>query len=195
MTEQKRALRDFMFRGLMFESEAAEFQRAGIQVGADVGQAEERLLSEALSPFGVVRRNQALEMGRLYVVLHCFESEVHALIRETLEEKEGLDWIEELPPKIKVFAEGRQKTAQDDSWLEGEKSDLLGFTDFGHLSAIIIDKWQHFEDIMPTQHWLKQRLDELEKTRHFIAHNRVLLPSEYQRVYMYIADWNRVVGL
>src|SRR5438034_6113744 len=51
LTEQKRALRDFMFRGLMFESEAAEFQRAGIQVGADVGQAEERLLSEALSPF------------------------------------------------------------------------------------------------------------------------------------------------
>jgi hypothetical protein len=28
-----------------------------------------------------------------------------------------------------------------------------------------------------------------------IAHNRALLPSEYQRVYMYIADWNRVVGL
>jgi len=71
----------------------------------------------------------------------------------------------------------------------------LGFTDFGHLSAIIIDKWQHFEDIMPTQLWLKQRLDELEKTRHFIAHNRVLLPTEFQRVYMYIADWNRVVGL
>jgi hypothetical protein len=31
-------------------------------------------------------------------------------------------------------------------------------------------------------------MDELEKTRHFIAHNRALLPSEYQRVYMYIAD-------
>jgi hypothetical protein len=38
-------------------------------------------------------------------------------------------------------------------------------------------------------------MDELEKTRHFIAHNRALLPSENQRVYMYIADWNRVVGL
>ena len=117
------------------------------------------------------------------------------MIRETLGKKEGPDWIEKLPPKIRAYAEGRQKAAQDDSWLEGEKSDLLGFTDFGHLSAVIIDKWQHFEDIMPTQHWLKQRLDELEKTRHFIAHNRVLLPTEYQRVYMYIADWNRVVGL
>ncbi len=25
--------------------------------------------------------------------------------------------------------------------------------------------------------------------------NRMLLPSEFQRVYMYIADWNRAVGL
>lgn len=195
LTDKRSALRDFMFRGLMFESEAEAFQAAGIQVGADMGQAEERLLSEALSPFGVVRRNRALEMGRLYVVLHCFENEVRTLIRETLEEKEGLDWIDKLPQKIKQFAEGRQKVALTDSWLEGEKSDLLGFVEFGHLSQIIIDKWQFFEDIMPSQHWLKQRMDELEKTRHFIAHNRTLLPTEYQRIYMYIADWNRVVGL
>jgi hypothetical protein len=38
-------------------------------------------------------------------------------------------------------------------------------------------------------------MDELEKTCHFIAQNRALLPSEYQRVYLYIADWNRVAGL
>lgn len=195
MIDYKKNLRDFLFRGLMFESEAAEFQRAGIQVGAGIGQAEERLLSEALSPFGVLRRNRAIEMGRLYVVLHCFENEVRSLIRETLEEKIGADWVEKLPQKIKQFADGRQKSSGADSWLEGEKGDVLQFVDFGHLSQIVIDNWTHFEDVMPSQHWLKQRLDELEKARHFIAHNRVLLPSEFQRIYMYVADWNRVVGL
>lgn len=195
MTSRRKDLRDFMFRGLMFESEAASFQSAGIQVGADVGEAEERLLSEALSPFGVARRNQALEMARLYAVLHCFENEVRSLIRETLQEKEGLDWLNKLPMKVKQFADSRQKAALAESWLEGEKSDMLGFVDFGHLSQIIIEKWQCFEDIMPSQHWLKQRMDELEKVRHFIAHNRALLPSEFARIYMYIADWNRVVGL
>lgn len=195
LTSRRKELRDFMFRGLMFESEAAAFQKAGIQVGADTGQAEERLLSEALSPFGVARRNQALEMARLYAVLHCFENEVRSLIRETLEEKEGSDWADKLPQKIKQFAENRQKTALADSWLEGEKSDLLGFIEFGHLSQIVVEKWQFFQDIVPSQHWLKQRMDELEKVRHFIAHNRALLPSEFQRIYMYIADWNRVVGL
>ena len=179
----------------MFEAEAAGFQSAGIQVGADTSQAEERLLSQALSPFNVAARNNALEMGRLYAVLYCFENEVRALIRETLEEKDGADWVEKLPKKVKEYAENRQKTAFQDSWLEGEKSDLLGFVDFGHLASVIIEKWEFFENIVPSQHWLKQRMDELEKVRNFIAHNRMLLPSEFQRVYLYIADWNKAIGL
>jgi hypothetical protein len=195
LTDARKDVRDFMFRGLMFEAEASQFIAAGIQVGADLAQAEERLLSEALAPFSVARRNEALEMARLYSVLHCFENEVRNLIRERLEEKLGAGWQEKLPLKVKSFAESRQKSALDDSWLEGEKSDILGFVDFGQLSTIIIENWSHFEDIMPSQHWLRQRMDELEKARHFIAHNRVLLPSEFQRIYMYIRDWNRVIGL
>lgn len=195
MGDRSTDLCDFLFRGLMFESEAGGFQRAGIQVGADLGEAEERLLSEALAPFSVQRRNRALEMARLYAVLHCFENEIRTLIRETLEEKEGADWIEKLPGKVKKFGEDRQMDAQKESWLEGEKQDLLGFVDFGHLGSIIIEKWQLFDDLIPSQHWLKQRMDEMEKARNFIAHNRMLLPSEFQRLYMYIADWNRVIGL
>lgn len=188
-------VRDFLFRGLMFEAEAETFRRAGIQIGADSTEAEESLLKEALAPFSVIRRNKALEMARLFAVLFCFENEIRDFIREALEEKEGSDWIDKLPPKIKEHAESRREVALKDSWLEGEKADLLGFVDFGQLAQIIIAKWDHFKDVIPTQHWLKQRMDELEKSRNFIAHNRMLLPSEFQRLYMYIADWNRVIGL
>lgn len=187
-------LRDFLFRGLMFESEASQFQSAGIQIGADQTEAEEKLLADALTPFSVQRRNQALEMARLYAVIFCFENEIREFIRETLQEKIGDDWIDKIPGKIKSHAESRRDTALKDSWLEGEKTDLLGFVDFGHLALIIIDKWEHFQ-VIPSQHWLKQRMDEIEKVRHFMAHNRMLLPSEFQRLYMYIADWNRVIGL
>lgn len=188
-------LRDFLFRGLMFEAEAAPFQKAGIRIGADQTETEEKLLDEALSPFPVPLRNQALEMARLYAVLYSFENHVRQFIRETLSENEGVNWIEKLPTKVLQHAQGRQETAMKDSWLEGEKTDLLGFLDFGHLAQTIVGKWEHFEAIIPSQHWLKQRMDELEKSRNFIAHNRMLLPSEFQRMYMYIADWNRVVGL
>lgn len=188
-------VRDFLFRGLMFEAESEAFRRAGIQIGSNSSDAEESLLKEALAPFGVARRNRALEMARLYAVLFCFENEIRDFVRDALSEKEGADWLEKLPPKIKEQAENRRDTALKDSWLEGEKADLLGFVDFGHLAQIIVAKWDIFKDIIPTQHWLKQRMDELEKARNFIAHNRMLLPSEFQRMYMYIADWNRVIGL
>lgn len=92
-------------------------------------------------------------------------------------------------------AESRQQIALNDSWLEGEKMNILGFVDFGDLSTIIIENWNYFENIIPSQHWLKQRMDELEKVRNFIAHNRMLLPSEFNRIYMYISDWNKVIGL
>jgi Swt1-like HEPN len=184
-----------MFRGLMFEAEAERFRRAGIQVGASSTATEENLLKEALAPFGVTRRNSALEMARLYAVLFCFENEIREFIREALEEKEGVDWQDKLPQKIKEHAEVRREDALKDSWLEGEKADLLGFVDFGHLAQIIVAKWDHFKNVVPTQHWLKQRMDEMEKARNFIAHNRMLLPTEFQRLYMYISDWNRVIGL
>ncbi len=179
----------------MFESEASKFQTAGIQIGADASQSEKELLGEALSPFGVKRRNDALEMARLYAVLNCFENEIRDFIRETLSEQDGVDWWDELPQKTKKHAESRQTTALKDSWLEGEKSDLLGFVDFGMLALIIIEKWEFFNNLIPSQHWLKQRMEELEKARNFVAHNRMLLPSEFQRIYMYISDWNRVIGL
>ena len=187
--------RDFLFRGLMFEAEAERFRLAGIQIGADTTEAEENLLREALSPFGIARRNDALEMARLFAVLFCFENEIRDFIREALIEKEGSDWMSELPPKIREHADSRREAALKDSWLEGENSDLLGFVDFGHLAQIIIAKWDFFKDVIPTQHWLKQRIGRVEKCRNFIAHNRMLLPSEFQRIYMYIADWNRVIGL
>lgn len=93
-------LRVFLFRGLMFESEAVAFQTAGIQVGSDVHREDQRLLEEAIAPFGITRRNSALEMGRLYIVLHCFENELRSLVKQTLEEHEGADWSSKLPRKV-----------------------------------------------------------------------------------------------
>ncbi len=195
MSDYCTSLRDFMFRGLMLESEAEKFQSAGIQIGATSSNTDQHLLAESLAPFSVSRRNNALEMARLYALLHCFENEIRSLIRDTLLEKDGPDWWSTLSSRVRTHAENRQKTAFKDSWLEGEKEDSLGFVDFGMLATIMVEKWEYFETIIPSQHWLIQRMEELEKSRNFIAHNRMLLPSEFQRMYMYIADWNRVIGL
>ena len=190
-------IRDFVFRGLLFDSEADSFRKAGIRVGADLTQSEEILMLEALAPFGVARRNEALEMARLYAVLHAFENEVRSLVKETLDEAIKGDWwpTDAVPKKVRDNAESRQKTALKDSWLEGAKTERLEYVDSGDLAAIIIANWNCFSDIIPSQEWLKQRMTELEKCRNFVAHHRLLLPGEFQRIYMYISDWNKVVGI
>jgi hypothetical protein len=116
-----------MFRGLMFESEAEAFRRAGIQIGASSTEAEDNLLREALAPFGGTLRNNALEMARLRMKFVI-------LLETRLLKKRDLIGRNKLPPKIKEQAESRRDIALNDSWLEGDKTDLLGFVDFGHLA-------------------------------------------------------------
>ena len=193
--ETARDLRDFLFRALTFEAEAERFRLAGIQVGATLENTESALLLERIAPFGVQRRNDALEMARVYAVLFCFENEVRDLIGERLEERLGSEWWGKMSPGVRREAEKRKKTATKDSWLEGDKQDPLSFCDFGCLGDIIINSWEYFEDIIPSQQWLKQRMDELEKARNYVAHNRKLLPNELRRIYMYVDDWNKLVGL
>ncbi|MFC5523053.1 Swt1 family HEPN domain-containing protein [Polaromonas jejuensis] len=191
-----RDLRDWLFRGLMFEAEADRFRLAGIRVGADTEASERTLFADQLAPFGVDLRGEALRMARLYALLYCFENSVRELVTQRLRERHGEDWwTQKVPRKVQEFATTRQKDAKDNSWLEGHTKDPLSFVQFGHLSDIIIANWDDFSDLISSQHWLKQRLDELERARNFIAHNRYLLPAEFQRIEMYVNDWNRMVGL
>jgi Swt1-like HEPN len=196
LSKSRDDLRQWMFRTLMFEAEAEQFRIAGIRVGADHREAERSLLEGQLAPFSVSLRNDALTMARIYSLLFAFENSVRDLIKERLQDKHASDWwIKAIPQKIQKFAEDRQQKAQAESWLEGHKTALLGFVDFGHLADIIVANWDEFDDLVPSQHWLKQRMEELEHARNFIAHHRLLLPSEFARIEMYIGDWNRMVGL
>lgn len=196
MSKAVQDLQSYLFRGLMFEAEAESFRSAGLRVGADLAVTERDLLNETLAPFSIELRNDALRMMRLYALLFCFENSIRDLITERLEERHGASWWDnKVTTKVKDFAKARQEAALKDSWLEGEKKSVMTFIEFGHLGDIITNNWPDFDDLIPSQHWLKQRLDELEKTRNFIAHHRLLSLSEFDRIEMYVADWNRVVGL
>jgi hypothetical protein len=180
----------------MFEAEAETFRQAGVRVGADEREAEEQLLAEALTPFPLRVRNEAIRMARLYAIIYCFESSVRELIQTRLSEKDPEWWgSAAVPQKVRATAEGRRDDAQKNSWLEGVSRDVLGFVDFGGLCDIITNNWGDFEDLVPSQHWLRQRMDELELARNFVAHNRMLAPTEFARLEMYVGDWNRQVGI
>src|SRR5436190_10743936 len=131
-------LRDWLFRGLMFESEAERFRAAGIRVGSNVQDSERQLFEEQLTPFGIDLRGEALRMARLYAFLYCFENSVRELVTQRLRERHGEDWwATKVPRKVQEFATARQQDAKDNSWLEGSTKDPLSFVQFGHLTDII----------------------------------------------------------
>lgn len=196
MSTNPKDLRDWLFRTLTFEAEAERFRAAGIRLGADLRDAEFTLLEQVLSPFPVIMRNRALQMSRVYALIFCFENSVREVVKERLELEFRTEWWEKgVPRKVRDLAESRKLKSQENSWLEGDKADLLSFAEFGDLSSIVVANWELFRDLVPSQSWLQQRFDELEQARNFIAHNRLLLPGEFLRIEMYVADWNRQVGL
>lgn len=190
-------LRSWLFRSLMFEADTDAFRKAGVRIGVDDREAEEQLLSESLDPFDLGTRNDARRMSRLYATLYCFENSVRDLIRSRLSEQDEHWWDDtaRIPAQVKSTADDRKKKAENNSWLEGATDDIFGFVDFSGLTRIIIQNWSDFDDLIPSQHWLRQRFDELEQARNFVAHNRMLTVAEFDRLEMYVGDWNRQVGL
>ncbi|MEW5684473.1 MAG: Swt1 family HEPN domain-containing protein [Pseudomonadota bacterium] len=196
MASPESHIRDFVFKGLLFDAECERFRQAGISVGIPAEEAERDLLRETLSPFGVAVRVPALRMARLYALMYGFENSVRELIISRLLDNHGADWWSTcVPNSVKKYAETRKQTAEKNSWLEGAPASLLYFVDFGNLADIIVQNWSNFEDLIPSQHWIKQRFEELEKARNFIAHNRFLLDNEFERIEIYVSDWSKQVGL
>lgn len=187
----------WLFRAIMFEASSEKLRGAGIRVGADQTDVEARLMEEVLAPFSVQLRSEAMRMTRVYALIYCFENSVRELIRDRFQDKHGTDWWNStaVPKKIRESAGGRQDKANGNVWLEGERSDPLQFVDFGGLSDIIIQNWELFTDLIPSQHWLKQRMDELEQARNYIAHNRLLAGNEFRRIESYVGDWLKQVGV
>lgn len=181
----------------MFEAGSQALRDAGIRIGADQNFVETELMEQVLSPFSVQLRGEAMRMTRAYSLMYCFENSVRDLIRDRLAEKHGADWWSSaaVPNKIKQNVSGRLEKASGNTWLEGERNDPLQFVDFGGLSDIIIQNWELFADLIPSQHWLKQRMDELEQARNYMAHNRLLAEGEFRRIENYIGDWLRQVGV
>ncbi len=132
----QQTLRDFVFKGLLFDAECDRFRSAGIQMGIPVEQAERDLMREALSPFSVALRGPALRMARLYAVLYGFENSVRELIVARMLENTGVDWWDKcVPTSVKKYAESRKAAFEKNSWLEGAPAPLIYYVDFGNLAT------------------------------------------------------------
>ncbi len=169
---------------------------SGIKIGADARSFDENMMDGLLAPFPIDSRVAALKMARLYALLHCFENSIRDLVSERLLEKHGENWWQNaVSAKIQKYAADVRQKAIEQSWLDGDKGAMIDFVTLGHLTDIMVNSWSDFEEILPGQDWLRQRMNEIENIRNFAAHGRVIGEREYNRVLMYIEDWRMQIGL
>jgi hypothetical protein len=188
-------VREWLYRAASFETDAERFRSAGIKIGAGTADEHGQSLEDMLSPFGVEIRSDAMKMSRFHALIFCFENSVRDLVAQTLEDRIGDQWWQNVAPAIQQHAQRIYDKAVSSAWLEGNKARMIDFVTFGQLKKIIIDNWPHFQHLIPTQHWMGQKFDEIEDVRNYVAHSRLVSERELGRLILYIEDWNKQVGI
>ncbi len=139
-------------------------------------------------------KERAQKMTYAYCLFYCFENTVRELVAQRLEERKGPNWwAATVPANVKKRVEGKKKEIENNKWHHAVIGADINLTLFGDLASIIISQWQEFEELFPSQDWVRVRLDELERSRNVIAHGNLLPEAEIERLEQYLDDWLRQV--
>jgi hypothetical protein len=189
---------NFVFKAMLLNTELDTLREMGALITEAPSLAnipsEDRKETVSIDEFPVPIRLNAIKMSAVYMAFFAFENSVRALIKERLGST-GVDWWSRLVPKgVRDKVLGRQKKDGENKWHAPRAIDEIAYTDFGDMANIMVANWENFEDVFPSQDWIKTRLSDLEQSRNALAHNNVLGDRDIGRIKMYLEDWLTQVG-
>lgn len=187
-------LYSFAFRALLAESALDKTQRisrisltsnvdASVAARLPIGALDEDLVS------------RAKRMATVYVAIAAFENTVREFVSKRLLEVVGADWWKSaVSEKIRTKTETRKTEESKVRWHTPRGDEPLNYTEFGDLGSIIAQNWQHFENHLESQDWVRQIISTLERSRNVIMHSGELGLQDVERIGTAIRDWIRQVG-
>lgn len=186
-------LKQLVFNGILLDDSFERLEQDGISIkrGHNVIPVE-RLDESDFSPTIIHRANK---MASVYIVFFCIENSVRELITDRLAERKGVDWWETcVPKKIKDSVQSLKEKEEINRYHAQRSSSTIGYTMLGNLSQIIINNWDDFSDLFPSQAWINARFTDLEMSRNIIMHTGILPDIEIERIESICRDWIRQVG-
>ena len=130
-------------------------------------------------------------MSNAYKNLYRLENELRIFIETKLKEKYKNEWWETgVPLQI------RRKTKNNKSAEPESTLSWINYTEFSDLRKIIIKdgNWDIFSLIFKSRSKV-EKLDELEKIRHSIAHTRLLDKKEFDKLNLYYKEFHEMMGI
>jgi hypothetical protein len=170
--------------------EDGELRSGTVYSGTEVGDAS------ILEDFNLDARLQARRMGDVYELLYCLENSVRELVERTLREVLGPEkwWTEGVPEKIRKPAEKRKQEELKARWHGPRGDSLINYVDFPQYADIIVDQWEHFEELVGDKDWLVNYFGEMNRSRRALAHTGTLTETDVERMEFRVREWLRVVG-
>ena len=189
-------LQNFIFKAMLLDSTFGILADSGLDVRGDSkGESNVKDESITLEDFPFDLRINAIKMSRVYTAFFCFENSVRDLVSRRLLENKGSDWWKSCAgTKVKKRVEDRIKKDEKNKWHSPRADKKINYCDFGDLCDLIIGNWSDFEDLFPSQDWIKTRLTDLEPSRNALAHNNLLMEHDINRIDMFLRDWILQVG-
>lgn len=186
-------LRQFVFNGLLLQD---SFESLDKQQGISVTKSGDLQPVSCVveADFNPTIWHNACDMASVYQSIFCIENTIRAFIVERMSERHGLDWWNSVPSKISKDVEKLKAKEQKNKFFSSRSDSEIGYTMLGNLGQIIINSWDDFSDIIPSQAWLTSRMDDLEMARNIVMHTGVLPQIEIDRITSIVRDLLRQIG-
>jgi hypothetical protein len=168
-------------------------EEAGQLLRPESTRAQAALFGDFEGYFSRDLRDHAEKMTYAYCLFYCFENTVRDLVSQRLAERKGVGWWTTVPAKVQQRVEGKKIEIENNKWHQAVIAEDIDHTLFGDLASIIIAQWPEFDELFPSQDWVRVRLTELERSRNIIAHGNLLPEAEIERLEQYLLDWVRQV--
>jgi hypothetical protein len=150
-----------VFKGILLHAHIDGREEAGELVTTNSQPVA--FLGEYKDYFSRELSDRAEKMTYVYSLFYCFENSVRDLVSQRLAERKGADWWSCVPENVRKRVEQKKKDIEENKWHRATIGCDINHTLFGDLASIIVKEWQEFEDLFPSQAWVKVRLDELER--------------------------------
>jgi hypothetical protein len=129
----------------------------------------------------------ASKMVPAYTRFFIMENTLRAVLREELRRTYGTKWVEQIEPLLLIDKKSDEKDRIVKAMKERPEQ-ILEYVYYYDLKAIIDKFWNVFKPIFPHKERVLLKLEELEKLRNDIAHNRVLSDHDVKRIEVYYMD-------
>lgn len=198
MTEDRTELEAFFFRSITTNRRVQQLAEEGrvFDASGAVATDSDSDGGSILDNFSFEQRLQARRMGRFYELLYCLENSVRELVERTLREVFGPEewWSNGVSTAIRKSAEKRKQDDLKARWHGPRGESLINYVDFPQYADIMVNQWEHFDELIGDQDWLVNYFAEMNRTRRALAHTGTLTETDVERMEFRVREWVRVVG-